>query len=63
LKLIGAELAAVARLYEWGGYDKNGKYLFDLKRPGWGKPIQQIMKVSNDYLRNFELVISYWLPR
>jgi hypothetical protein len=44
LKLIGAELAAVARLYEWGGYDKNGKYLFDLKRPGWGKPIQQIMK-------------------
>lgn len=34
----------VAKLYEWGGYDKNGEYLFDKKRPGWGKPIQQIMK-------------------
>lgn len=34
----------VANLYEWGGYDKNGKYLFDEKRLGWGKPIQQIMK-------------------
>lgn len=37
----GAELA---KLYEWGGYDKNDKYRFDEKRPGWGKPIQQIMK-------------------
>lgn len=37
----GAELA---KLYEWGGYDRNGQYLFDSKRPGWGKPIQQIMK-------------------
>ncbi len=36
--------AEVANLYEWGGYDRNGKYLFDEKRPGWGKPIQQIMK-------------------
>jgi predicted MPP superfamily phosphohydrolase len=36
----------VAKLYEWGGYDKNGKYLFDEKRPGWGKPIQKIMKDS-----------------
>ncbi|MEN6328479.1 MAG: hypothetical protein ABFD18_20000 [Syntrophomonas sp.] len=44
MKLIGAELTAAARLYEWGGYDKNGKYLFDLKRPDWGNPIQQIMK-------------------
>lgn len=34
----------VAKLYEWGGYDNKGKYLFDEKRPGWGKPIQQIMK-------------------
>lgn len=34
----------IAKLYEWGGYDKKGQYLFDQKRPGWGKPIQQIMK-------------------
>jgi phosphodiesterase/alkaline phosphatase D-like protein len=34
----------IAKLYEWGGYDKKGTYLFDQKRPGWGKPIQQIMK-------------------
>lgn len=33
----------VAKLYEWGGYDQKGKYLFDEKRPGWGKPIQQVM--------------------
>lgn len=38
--------AEVATLYEWGGYDKNGEYLFDVKRPGWGKPIQQVMKDS-----------------
>jgi hypothetical protein len=36
--------AQVAELYEWGGYDKNGSYLFDEKRPGWGKPIQQVME-------------------
>jgi hypothetical protein len=35
---------AFAKLFEWGGYDKNGKYLFDQKRPGWGKPIQQVMR-------------------
>ena len=34
----------IAKLYEWGGYDTNGQYLFDQKRPGWGKPVQQIMK-------------------
>ncbi len=37
----GAELAS---LYEWGGRDKNGQYLFDKMRPGWGKPIGQIME-------------------
>lgn len=36
--------AEVAKLFEWGGYDRKGSYLFDQKRPGWGKPIQQIMK-------------------
>ena len=35
--------AEVATLYEWGGYDKNGTYRFDEMRPGWGKPIQQVM--------------------
>jgi hypothetical protein len=30
-------------LYEWGGYDRKGKYLFDEMRPGWGKPIHQLM--------------------
>lgn len=34
----------IANLYEWGGYDQKGAYLFDQKRPGWGKPIQQVMK-------------------
>lgn len=36
--------AKVANLYEWGGYDQRGKYRFDEMRPGWGKPIQQIME-------------------
>lgn len=36
--------AAIARLYEWGGYDKKGVYLFDEERPGWGKPVHQVMK-------------------
>jgi phosphodiesterase/alkaline phosphatase D-like protein len=36
--------AEIASLYEWGGNDPKGNYLFDQKRPGWGKPIQQIMQ-------------------
>ena len=28
--------------YEWGGHDPDGKYRFDEKRPGWGKPIHQL---------------------
>ncbi|MBN2794555.1 MAG: metallophosphoesterase family protein [Clostridia bacterium] len=36
--------ANIAELYEWGGYDQKGNYLFDEKRPGWGKPIQEVMK-------------------
>lgn len=39
--------AEAANLYEWGGYGKNGVYLFDQKRPGWGKPIQQVMADTN----------------
>jgi phosphodiesterase/alkaline phosphatase D-like protein len=37
----GAELAS---LYEWGGCDQNGAYLFDKMRPGWGEPVQRIME-------------------
>ena len=36
--------AEIASLYEWGGYDRNGTYLFDKMRPGWGEPIQKIME-------------------
>ena len=41
---IGRGGKAYSRLFEWGGYSANGKYLFDEMRPGWGKPIHQIMK-------------------
>lgn len=34
-----------AKLYEWGGYEADGKtYGFDKNRPGWGKPIHQLFK-------------------
>jgi hypothetical protein len=34
-----------AKLYEWGGYEADGKtYVFDKNRPGWGKPIHQLFK-------------------
>lgn len=32
-----------ARLYEWGGYNKNGIWEFDKMRPGWELPIHQLM--------------------
>ena len=32
-----------ANLYEWGGQNTDGTYGFDTKRPGWGKPIQQLL--------------------
>jgi len=36
-----------AKLYEWGGYEGDGKtYSFDKNRPGWGKPIHQVFKDS-----------------
>ncbi len=38
---------SAARLYEWGGYEINGAgnlvYKFDTKRPGWAKPVHQLM--------------------
>ena len=34
-----------AKLYEWGGYEGDGKtYTFDKNRAGWGKPIHQVFK-------------------
>ena len=35
--------AAHADWYEWGGHDPDGTYRFDEKRPGWGKPIHQLL--------------------
>ena len=32
-----------AGLYEWGGHDADGTYAFDGQRPGWGKPIHQLL--------------------
>ena len=32
-----------ARLYEWGGYDQKGNWTFDENRPGWEKPLHQLM--------------------
>ncbi len=32
-----------ARLFEWGGSHIDGKYAFDVRRPGWGKPIHQLL--------------------
>ncbi len=35
---------ATAGLYEWGGYEANGRtWGFDANRPGWGTPIHQLM--------------------
>lgn len=36
----GAELA---KLYEWGGYSRNGISEFEKMRPGWSKPIHNLM--------------------
>lgn len=37
--------ASNAKLYEWGGYEADGKtFGFDAKRPGWGKPIHQLFR-------------------
>ena len=34
-----------AKLFEWGGYEQDGKtWGFDKNRPGWGKPIHQLFK-------------------
>lgn len=33
----------VAPFYEWGGNNPDGSYGFDKQRPGWGKPIHQLL--------------------
>jgi hypothetical protein len=35
--------AAVARHFEWGGRNLDDSWGFDARRPGWGKPIHQLM--------------------
>ncbi len=34
---------AAAGLFEWGGRGFDGAYAFDERRPGWGKPIHQLL--------------------
>jgi hypothetical protein len=33
----------IAKLNEWGGNNNDGSYGFDTQRPGWGKPIHQLL--------------------
>ncbi|MFY8020162.1 MAG: FlgD immunoglobulin-like domain containing protein [Bacteroidia bacterium] len=33
-----------ANLYEWGGYNLDGTYGFNQYRPGWSKPIKDLLK-------------------
>lgn len=37
----------VANLCEWGGYNQKGVWEFDKYRPGWEKPIHQLMASNN----------------
>ena len=34
----------IAKLNEWGGNNVDGSYGFDKNRPGWGKPIHELLK-------------------
>jgi hypothetical protein len=36
--------AHIASYNEWGGNNMDGSYGFDQMRPGWGKPIHQVLK-------------------
>ncbi len=36
----GAEAAAY---YEWGGHEKDGRVAFSIRRPGWDKPIHDLL--------------------
>lgn len=35
--------AAFASLFEWGGRNLDGSWGFEARRPGWGKPIHQLL--------------------
>ena len=37
----------IAKKNEWGGNNNDGSYGFDQNRPGWGKPIHQLLKENN----------------
>jgi phosphodiesterase/alkaline phosphatase D-like protein len=37
----------IASLLEWGGYNNKGVYEFDARRPGWDKPVHQLMADNN----------------
>ncbi|MCE1197634.1 MAG: metallophosphoesterase family protein [Marinilabiliales bacterium] len=40
----GRGAVALSKYYEWGGYEeKSEQYTFPSKRPGWAKPIHQLM--------------------
>ncbi len=43
--VLGQTRGAVkwADKFEWGGYNQNGIWEFDTERPGWAKPIHQLM--------------------
>lgn len=32
-----------APYFEWGGHDLDGAYAFDQRRPGWGRPIHELL--------------------
>lgn len=34
----------IAKFNEWGGYNRDGTYGFDDRRPGWGKPVHELLK-------------------
>jgi len=37
----------IAMRNEWGGNNNDGTYGFESNRPGWGKPIHQLLKENN----------------
>jgi hypothetical protein len=43
----GRGAASLVHLQEWGGYSKKGAYEFPAFRPGWARPIHQLLKANN----------------
>ena len=33
----------IAKFNEWGGYNKDGSFGFDKNRPGWAKPVHDLL--------------------